>query len=137
MDSSKLHSMPEIDSSKLQSIPELDLYLFDIGEHRRIHKFLGAHLIEGGVRFAVWAPNAQRVSVVGSFNDWDIHAHSMERRGGTGVWERFIPELPPRCVIERNGNVTHKIKIHRIIEVEHMNVPFMIKEITWMDVRVN
>jgi len=82
-----------MDSSKLRSIPELDLYLFNIGEHRRIHKFLGAHLIEGGVRFAVWAPNAQRVSVVGSFNDWNIHAHPMERRGSTGVWELFIPGL--------------------------------------------
>ena len=82
-----------MDSSKFHSIPELDLYLFNIGEHRRIHKFLGAHFIEDGVRFAVWAPNAERVSVVGSFNNWNIHAHAMEKRGNTGVWERFIPGL--------------------------------------------
>lgn len=82
-----------MDSSKFQSIPEFDLYLFNTGEHRRIHKYLGAHLIDEGVRFAVWAPNAQQVSVVGSFNNWNIHAHAMERRGNSGVWERFIPGL--------------------------------------------
>src|SRR6516162_4537967 len=84
---------PPPDPSKVRSIPEFDLYLFNQGEHRRAHQLLGAHLVEGGVRFAVWAPNAQRVSVVGSFNNWNIHAHAMERRGSTGVWERFIPDL--------------------------------------------
>jgi 1,4-alpha-glucan branching enzyme len=84
---------PVPDSSKLRSVPDFDIYLFNTGEHRRIHRFLGAHLVDGGVRFAVWAPNAERVSVVGSFNDWNIHAHALERRGSTGVWERFIPGL--------------------------------------------
>jgi 1,4-alpha-glucan branching enzyme len=82
-----------MDPSRLRAIPDLDIYLFNMGEHRRAHRFLGAHLAEGGVRFAVWAPNAERVSVVGSFNGWDVHAHAMERRGSTGVWERFIPGL--------------------------------------------
>jgi 1,4-alpha-glucan branching enzyme len=81
------------DPSKLPSIPELDLYLFNMGEHRRAHLLLGAHLVEGGERFAVWAPNARRVSVVGSFNGWDVHAHALEQRGSTGVWERFVPGL--------------------------------------------
>ncbi len=76
-----------------RSIPELDLYLFNQGEHRRIHRFLGAHAVEGGVRFAVWAPNARQVAVVGDFNDWNLHAHAMTPRGSTGVWERFVPEL--------------------------------------------
>src|SRR6516165_10255438 len=71
------------DPWKQRSIPELDLYLFNIGEYRRAHRLLGAHLVEGGVRFAVWAPNARRVSVVGSFNDWNRDAHPMERRGNT------------------------------------------------------
>lgn len=85
---------PELaDPSKLRSIPELDLYLFNVGEHRRAHRILGAHLVDGGVRFAVWAPNAQRVSVVGNFNGWNRDAHPMERRASTGVWERFIPDL--------------------------------------------
>jgi 1,4-alpha-glucan branching enzyme len=81
------------DSTKLESIPEEDLYYFNIGEHRRIHRQLGAHHMSNGVRFAVWAPNALEVAVVGSFNDWNIHSHSMQKRGGTGVWERFIPDL--------------------------------------------
>src|SRR5690242_15215165 len=71
-------ALPEPDD---RSIPELDVYLFNMGEHRRAHRFLGAHLVPGGVRFAVWAPNAQHVSVVGSFNGWNPHAHALERRG--------------------------------------------------------
>src|SRR5262245_37213508 len=76
-----------------RSIPELDVYLFNVGEHRRAHRFLGAHLAAGGVRFAVWAPNARRVSVVGDFNGWDPDAHPMRPRGSTGVWECHVGEL--------------------------------------------
>ena len=76
---------------------ELDEYLLGEGTHKRIWQVLGAHLIshEGmdGVHFAVWAPNAQRVSVVGDFNLWDGRRHPMRRRGATGVWEAFIPGL--------------------------------------------
>ena len=76
---------------------ELDEYLLGEGTHKRIWQVLGAHLIshEGvdGVHFAVWAPNAQRVSVVGDFNIWDGRRHPMRRRGATGVWEAFIPGL--------------------------------------------
>src|SRR5215470_6437399 len=78
---------PAPDPSRLRSIPDFDLYLFNVGEHRRAHRLLGAHLVDGGVRFAVWAPNAQRVSVVGSFNNWNREDHPLERRGSTGVWE--------------------------------------------------
>jgi 1,4-alpha-glucan branching enzyme len=81
------------DPFELRAIPEFDLYLINMGEHRRAHRWLGAHLVEGGVRFAVWAPNARHVSVAGSFNQWSRDAHPMERRGDTGVWERFIPNL--------------------------------------------
>ncbi len=76
---------------------EMDEYLLGEGTHRRLWQVLGAHLIthEGveGVHFAVWAPNAQRVSVVGDFNIWDGRRHPMRRRGATGVWETFIPGL--------------------------------------------
>ncbi|GAB1362924.1 1,4-alpha-glucan branching protein GlgB [Rhodobacter sp.] len=76
---------------------EMDEYLLGEGTHRRLWHVLGAHLIthEGadGVHFAVWAPNAERVSVVGSFNIWDGRRHPMRRRGATGVWEIFIPGL--------------------------------------------
>ena len=71
-----------------------DFYHRDAADMFALMDALG-HSIDGvaGSTFAVWAPNAQRVSVVGSFNDWNIHAHAMERRGSTGVWERFVPDV--------------------------------------------
>ncbi|RTL67353.1 MAG: 1,4-alpha-glucan branching protein GlgB [Hyphomicrobiales bacterium] len=78
------------------SLGELDLHLIAEGTHRKLFEKLGAHptLLEGvpGVRFAVWAPNAARVSVVGPFNNWDGRCHPMWRHG-TGVWELFIPGI--------------------------------------------
>ncbi|HEY9183343.1 MAG TPA: 1,4-alpha-glucan branching enzyme, partial [Gammaproteobacteria bacterium] len=80
-------------------IDDSDLARFASGSHIHAHKFLGAHerTIAGvrGVRFAVWAPNAERVSVVGTFNHWDGRCHPMSVRGTTGVWELFIPEIGP------------------------------------------
>ena len=67
---------------------EMDEYLLGEGSHKRLWQVLGAHVIthEGveGTHFAVWAPNAERVSVVGNFNHWDGRRHPMRRRGGTG-----------------------------------------------------
>ncbi|MBJ3763057.1 1,4-alpha-glucan branching protein GlgB [Maribius pontilimi] len=76
---------------------EMDEYLLGEGTHRRIWTVLGAHVMEregqSGTHFAVWAPNAQRVSVVGGFNHWDGRRHPMRLRGATGVWEIFIPNV--------------------------------------------
>ena len=76
---------------------EVDLYLLGRGEHLESYHVLGAHprvvLGISGTAFAVWAPNAQRVSVVGDFNGWDGRRHMMRRLGGSGVWEIFIPEV--------------------------------------------
>ena len=81
----------------LPGIGDLDLHLFGEGRHRHIYRVLGAHCCEQegirGVRFATWAPNAQRVSVVGDFNQWHGLRHSMRARGLSGVWELFIPGL--------------------------------------------
>jgi 1,4-alpha-glucan branching enzyme len=81
--------------SFLPTLGEADLYLFGKGDERKIYDKLGAHLrmIDGvpGTSFAVWAPNAQRVSVVGDFNRWDGRVHSMRLLGVSGVWEIFIP----------------------------------------------
>jgi len=78
-------------------VGEIDLYLFAEGNHYNLHDQLGAHLrsYEGvdGVHFAVWAPNAKRVSVVGSFNEWDGRVHVMRSHGSSGVWDIFIPDL--------------------------------------------
>ncbi len=76
---------------------ETDLHLLAEGTHRHLYEKLGAHpaKIDGtnGVSFAVWAPNAQRVSVVGDFNGWDGRRHPMRKRHEAGVWELFLPEL--------------------------------------------
>jgi 1,4-alpha-glucan branching enzyme len=74
---------------------DLDLYLFGEGNHTRIYEKLGAHPMtrDGveGTHFAVWAPNAKRVSVVGDFNEWDGRAHPMRSLGDSGVWAEFVP----------------------------------------------
>jgi hypothetical protein len=81
---------------------ELDLHLLREGRHQDIGRCLGAHpmVVDGiaGVRFAVWAPNARRVSVVGDFNSWDGRRHPMRLRHDAGVWELFIPRLGPGTV---------------------------------------
>ncbi|CAM4119834.1 1,4-alpha-glucan branching protein GlgB [Palleronia rufa] len=78
---------------------EMDEYLLAEGRHEELYRRLGAHPIDyGGVRgtaFAVWAPNARRVSVVGHFNAWDGRRHAMRRRGASGVWEIFLPGIGP------------------------------------------
>jgi len=81
--------------SFLPTLGESDLFLFGKGDERRIYEKLGAQLrtIDGvhGTSFAVWAPNAQRVSVVGDFNHWDGRCHAMRSLGASGVWEIFVP----------------------------------------------
>jgi 1,4-alpha-glucan branching enzyme len=81
--------------SFLPTLGEADLYLFNKGDERKIYEKLGAQLrvIDGvpGTSFAVWAPNAQRVSVVGDFNSWDGRTHAMRLLAVSGVWEIFIP----------------------------------------------
>ena len=81
----------------MPGIGEMDLYLFNEGKHHYIYNVLGAHFHKmgetPGVLFAVWAPNAQRVSVVGDFNGWDGRRHMMRLLGNSGVWELFIPGL--------------------------------------------
>ncbi|MBD2041280.1 1,4-alpha-glucan branching enzyme [Microcoleus sp. FACHB-672] len=77
-------------------LTDLDIHLFSEGNHHRIYEKLGAHLTEvngvKGVYFAVWAPNARNVSVLGDFNNWDGRKNQMRKRDN-GIWELFIPEL--------------------------------------------
>ncbi len=76
---------------------EIDEYLLGEGTHRHLWNALGAHVLQhegvAGAHFAVWAPNARRVSLIGDFNAWDGRRHVMRRRGATGVWEIFVPGL--------------------------------------------
>jgi 1,4-alpha-glucan branching enzyme len=79
----------------LPTVGELDLYLFAEGQHRRVWEVMGAHarIIDGvaGTSFAVWAPTARRVSVIGDFCGWDGRVYPMRVLGGSGVWELFLP----------------------------------------------
>ena len=83
------------------ALGEQDVYFLGEGSHLRPYEALGAHLMRAddgagpvvGTRFAVWAPNASRVSVVGEFNGWDGRRHPMRVRHGVGVWEIFIPHV--------------------------------------------
>jgi len=79
------------------ALSDYDLYLMGEGTHLRNYERLGAHImtLEGvpGVNFSVWAPNANRVSVVGDFNHWDGRCHAMRNHPGNGIWEIFIPGL--------------------------------------------
>lgn len=81
--------LPVIDETALNTFSGQDCY--------QAHEILGSHLMEhegvSGTRFTVWAPNAERVSVVGDFNHWDGRANPMRSRGSSGIWELFIPEL--------------------------------------------
>ena len=72
------------------SFGELDVYLAREGRHERLYDKLGAHVRDDGVAFAVWAPNARAVSVVGDFNGWDATAHPMQNLGDAGIWEAFV-----------------------------------------------
>ncbi len=85
--------------SFLPLLKDDDFYLFNQGSHDRIYEKLGAHLFlhqgVSGVLFAVWAPSATRVSVLGDFNQWDGRRHPMRTRGVSGIWEIFIPHLKP------------------------------------------
>lgn len=81
------------------TVGELDLHLFGEGKHEAIYEKLGSHVTKvgrvKGVSFAVWAPQADGVSVVGDFNGWDGRLHPMRSLGNSGVWEIFIPDIGP------------------------------------------
>ncbi len=83
--------------SFLPTVGELDLYLIGEGRHEQIYEKLGAHVMEHqsvlGTAFAVWAPSARAVSVVGDFNSWDGRLHAMRSLGASGVWELFLPAV--------------------------------------------
>src|SRR5665648_193641 len=81
--------------SFLPTIGDLDLHLAGEGRHEQLYEKLGAHLREidgvAGVAFAVWAPAARSVGVVGDFNSWDGRLHAMRSLGPSGIWELFVP----------------------------------------------
>jgi 1,4-alpha-glucan branching enzyme len=99
------------------AITDFDIYLFGEGKHERIYDKLGAHLYSqgavAGTRFAVWAPNAERVSVVGEFNQWNGDTHVMQSRATSGIWELASPGIGAGTaykyeIRDRTGRLFHK-----------------------------
>lgn len=97
-------------------LTDFDLHLFNEGNHQQIYEKLGAHIMEvngvKGVLFAVWAPNARAVAVVGDFNAWDNRRHQMRVRGSSGVWEIFVPRIGEG----ENYKFQIKTKHHHILD---------------------
>ncbi len=87
-------------------LTDYDLYLLGEGKHLYSYEKLGAHCVDidgiKGVNFAVWAPGAQRVSVIGNFNGWDARTHPMRLHPGNGIWELFIPGVDEKAVYRYN-----------------------------------
>ena len=95
--------MTRQDLERVSLLGEQDLYLFNEGSHLRLWEHLGAHPLEGGgVVFGVWAPSAERVSVIGDFNGWDKNANGLYPREQSGIWEGFIPTVGHGAVYEAN-----------------------------------
>ncbi len=102
---------------QFRPINEEDIYLFKEGTHYKLYEILGAHPVQkegvNGVQFAVWAPNAKFVSVIGDFNRWDAHAHPLfSRWDSSGIWEGFVP----------GAEVGHSYKFHIVSHYRNYTV---------------
>jgi len=86
-------------------LTEDDLHLWNEGTHYRLYEKMGAHQVDGGVQFAVWAPNADSVSVIGDWNGWDPATNQLSPRGVSGIWEGFVEGVGPGAAYKfRIGN---------------------------------
>jgi 1,4-alpha-glucan branching enzyme len=118
-------------------LSEFDLHLFGQGRLERAFERFGAHVITvgtaSGVHFAVWAPSAARVSVVGDFNGWDGRVHTMRNLLPSGVWEIFIPGLDPgeRYKFEIRSGLTGAILLKTDPYAQHMEIPPRTASLTW------
>ena len=129
----------------LPSLGEMDQYLFNQGEHLRIYDVLGGHIRhyndQTGVAFAVWAPNAERVSVVGNFNCWDGRRHQMRLLGSSGIWEIFIPgvavgDLYKFEIRMKNGDIVLKTDPYaRQMELRPGTASVVVNEKSFTDFR--
>jgi 1,4-alpha-glucan branching enzyme len=101
-------SQPPAPATRPESLlSDADVHLFNEGTHHKLWEKLGSHLVPGGVMFGVWAPNASNVSVVGDFNSWDVDAHPLRERAGSGIWEGFIPDLERGTTYKYNIRSRH------------------------------
>ena len=129
----------------LPQISDEDMYLFGMGDHHKIYEKLGAHLmqVEGvsGVYFAVWAPNARNVSIVGDFNQWHGGKHQMRSLGSSGIWELFIPDIGAGEkykyeIKDQQGNMLLKMDPYGFMHEKRPNtasVVYNIDDYAWKD----
>jgi 1,4-alpha-glucan branching enzyme len=103
-------------STQTHWLTDYDLYLFAEGTHRRAYDKLGAHLgeVDGrrGVHFAVWAPNARQVSVIGDYNSWNPAANQLSLRHEAGIWEGFVPDIGPNTLYKYH--IASRIKNYQV-----------------------
>lgn len=122
---------------------ELDCYLFGEGKHHRLYEKLGAHLSQqeenAGVYFAVWAPNAQAVGVVGDFNHWDARQCLMQRNA-MGIWAAFVPGIEPGekykyAITDAHGNVVLKTDPYGYQQERRPDTASIVTDLTytWQD----
>ena len=97
-----MESLPPPVMSRVSLLTDDDLYLFNEGSHFHLYRKLGAHPMQvdgvAGTYFAVWAPDALRVAVIGDFNGWDRDRHALQAKGRSGIWEGFLPGVGPGSV---------------------------------------
>lgn len=122
---------------------ELDIYLFHKGEHRKAYRYMGAHFIDGGVVFRVWAPHARSVSVVGDFNSWNGENHHMNRINNEGIWELKIDglnkmDLYKFKVEQADGNIVFKADpygFYSELRPKTASILYDVPEFKWTDTR--
>ena len=130
-----------------QILTDFDLHLLGEGTHYKNYEKLGAHVIEvkglKGVHFAVWAPNAEAVCVIGDFNKWDGNSHKMRMLGSSGIWEIFIPGLSEGEIYKFNiksksGEVLEKADPYAFsseIRPKSASIVYDIDKYTWNDAK--
>ena len=89
--------MPPLALEGSTLLTDVDLHLFNEGSHNRLYHKLGSHLVtqngQPGTYFAVWAPDAERVTIIGDFNGWNKTSHDLRPRGSSGIWQGFVPGI--------------------------------------------
>src|ERR1043166_2528012 len=101
-----------------------DLYLFNQGNHFQLYEKLGAHTIDQdgshGTYFAVWAPNAEAVSVVGDFNGWNRESHHLQPRGQSGIWEGFFSDAPKHTLYKYH--IASRVNGYRVDKADPFSI---------------
>jgi 1,4-alpha-glucan branching enzyme len=131
----KMRNQPE--SSEVSLLTEDDLYLFNEGSHFGLYEKLGAHPLtiknSRGTYFAVWAPDARQVSVIGDFNGWDRNSHPLQPRGQSGIWEGFVPKVDSGTIYKYH--ITSRYKSYKVDKADpfatYNEIPPKTASIVW------